>query len=277
MSATDKWGHWQVVIGIIGVIIALVGLMVAITPHDNPNANPSTNSNNNTNHINIINNLQPSTPTPTSTPTQNSISVTSSPVGASIYLEDGTYEGETPKILKDVEQGSHIITLKRAGYADWSQGIDVDPDKTISISPTLTQISAVTPIPSSDVTPTPLATTSPKPPVTPTPLDISPYLDWSFTTAKDNFYVTVPDGYSFVSVTVKIHNDGDDPISTDSSCWKFISGGVSYSCEPVTTAFNTPSQYEIKPGESLTFIINYLVKGVPTTGSLQYSKPTYYT
>ena len=184
MSATDKWGQWQVVIGIIGVIISLVGLMVAITPH-NPN------------------------------------------------------------------------------------------DKSISISPTLTQIFAVTPVPSSE-TPTPLATTSPKPPVTPIPVDISPYLDWSFTTAKDNLYVTVPDGYSFVSVTIKIHNDGDDPISTDSSCWKFISDGVSYSCEPVTTAFDTPSQYEVKPGESLTFIINYLVKGVPTTGSLQYNKPTYY-
>jgi hypothetical protein len=34
------------------------------------------------------------------TPTSNSISVISSPVGASIFLDDGTYEGETPKVLK---------------------------------------------------------------------------------------------------------------------------------------------------------------------------------
>lgn len=274
------------IIGIIGLVIALCGLVYNIS-HNNPTSSNTNEVNTSTgsaivsgNNGNItINNINP-----TSAPTPNSISVTSSPVGASIYLEDGKYEGETPKILNDINQGSHIITLKLEGYEDWSKGIEVDPDKTISISPALTLkptsnsnvISTPSITPTSNITPASTETPSPKPPITPALVDISQYLDWNYTIAKENFYVTVPEGDSFVSVTINIHNNGDVPISTDPSCWKFISDGVSYSNEPVTSAFYAPSQFEVKPGESLTFIINYLVKGTPTAGSLQYYKPTYY-
>jgi hypothetical protein len=290
------WGLWQVIIGIIAIILTIAGFMIHT---ESPNHNNTMNTNNN-----IIINNSPSTPT---TPISY-ISVSSSPVGSSVYL-DGEYEGEVPQILKNIEPGSHLITLKLTGYNDWSQAISVDAGKTVSILPTLTpdvtstSISDVTPTSTSDVTPTstsdvtptstsdvtptstsdvtPTSTsgvvTPPQNVVTPAPVDISPYLNWNFITSKDNFYVDVPEGYSFVSVTINIHNNGDDPISTDSSCWKFIFDGVSYSCESVTSAFDTPNQYEVKSGESLTFIKNYLVKGVPTTGSLQYIQPTYYT
>lgn len=65
-----------------------------------------------------------------------SISVSSSPVGASVYL-DGKYKGEVPQFLNDIGQGSHLITLKLAGYEEWSQEVSVDANKTFSISPTL--------------------------------------------------------------------------------------------------------------------------------------------
>jgi hypothetical protein len=85
--------------------------------------------------ISILAILTPITP-PSPTPTTGNISVDSNPIGASVYL-DGTYEGETPKILKDIEQGSHKITLKLEKYKSWSQTISVDACETFSLSPTL--------------------------------------------------------------------------------------------------------------------------------------------
>ena len=90
------------------------------------------------------------TPTPTPTPIQmptlaiSSIAVSSSPLGASIYL-DGKYQGETPKILKNIEPDSYLISLKLTGHEDWSQIIHVDTDKTTSISPSLIPFPTHTP------------------------------------------------------------------------------------------------------------------------------------
>jgi len=281
-----KWIKRAFVVAVIAMFATVISMFTGIGSYLFSFSHDSSITNDN----NSIAPALTSTPIPTSTATSapatipNSISVTSSPIGASIYLEDGKYEGETPKILNDINQGSHTITLKLEGYEDWSKGIEVDPDKTISISPTLTPkptsnsnvISTPSITPTSDITPASTETPSSKPPITPALVDISKYRDWNYTIAKENFYVTVPEGDSFVSVTINIHNSGDVPISTDPSCWKFISDGVSYSNEPVTSAFYAPSQFEVKPGESLTFTINYLVKGTPTAGSLQYYKPTYY-
>lgn len=194
----QDWGRWQVILGIIGIIITLGSLLIQ-------DISPSTdNSNDSVNH----NDPQNETPTETLSPV-GSISVASSPSGASVYLDDkyqgitpmtlnnteqgshrillklagyeeysqtaivdtgkevpilailtpetstgdisvtsypvgasisldGIYRGETPKVLEDIEQGSHIITLKFAGYEDWSQSISVDSDKVFSLSPTLT-------------------------------------------------------------------------------------------------------------------------------------------
>ncbi len=53
-----------------------------------------------------------------------SISVDSSPPGASIYL-DGNYQGTTPMKIKSVIADSHNITLRLVGYQDVSQTIHV--------------------------------------------------------------------------------------------------------------------------------------------------------
>jgi beta propeller repeat protein len=78
----------------------------------------------------------------TSTST-GSISVSSYPTGTSIYL-DGEYKGEAPQLLNNIEQGSHSVALKLAGYKDWSQDISIDANKMISISPTLVTLPILT-------------------------------------------------------------------------------------------------------------------------------------
>jgi len=245
-------GSWQVVLAIIAIGLTLIGLVFQLTPT-----------------------TQETPKTETDVVTTGSISVSSSPVGASVYL-DGNYEGEVPQFLNDIEQGKHSITLKLEGYEDWYEDISVGADKTVSVSPTLTptesskDTSDVSTDKSTDTSANSAFISDSENVKTPTSVDISPYLEWSFTTSKENFYIDVPNGYSYVTVTVNINNYGDVPISTDSSCWKFICDGTSYSCEPVTTAFSTPSEYEVTPGESLTFILHYLVKGEPTNASLEY-------
>lgn len=53
-----------------------------------------------------------------------SASVSSTPSGASIYL-DGTYKGTTPKTIADVPVGTHSILLTKAGYYDETATITV--------------------------------------------------------------------------------------------------------------------------------------------------------
>lgn len=198
------WGRWQVILGVIGIVITLGGSVYGVIhnhPEDGANpiqlpddTNKSPASDNKTQSSTgnisvasspsganvylddkyqgitpmILNNIEKGSHTVTlklegyedltkiasvdigkqtsileilsskeKTPATGNVSVTSSPIGASIYLYD-TYEGETPKILKDIEPGSYIITLKLVQYEDWSQTISVDPGKTFSLSPTLT-------------------------------------------------------------------------------------------------------------------------------------------
>ncbi len=53
-----------------------------------------------------------------------SIDVSSSPAGASIYV-DGTLEGTTPDTVEDLEEGSYNILLKKSGYNDWGKVVKV--------------------------------------------------------------------------------------------------------------------------------------------------------
>ena len=62
-----------------------------------------------------------------------SISVSSDPSGADIYL-DGKYQGTTPKTISDVISGDHKIELKKSGYEDWSAPVSVKADETDSVS-----------------------------------------------------------------------------------------------------------------------------------------------
>ncbi|MCK4590628.1 MAG: PQQ-binding-like beta-propeller repeat protein, partial [Candidatus Latescibacteria bacterium] len=79
-------------------------------------------------------------------PSTGSVSVSSSPSGASVYL-DGSYQGTTPKTITSIEEGSHTITLKLTDYEDGSQPINVVAGQTIGVSQDL----AKSPTPTSTI------------------------------------------------------------------------------------------------------------------------------
>jgi hypothetical protein len=94
------------------------------------------------------------TPTPTPTPAYGSISVTSIPSGADIYL-DNAYKGFTPLTIDAVSNGNHVIVLRLDRYQDSS--------RTISITGTTLNVNiALNPLP----TPTPTATSTLQPTAT---------------------------------------------------------------------------------------------------------------
>lgn len=71
------------------------------------------------------------------TPTVGSISVSSSPSGARIWL-DGTDSGKTtPVTLTEVTTGSHTIKLTISGYQDYTTTVSVTSGQTTSVSGTL--------------------------------------------------------------------------------------------------------------------------------------------
>ncbi|MCK4347220.1 MAG: PEGA domain-containing protein, partial [Thermoplasmatales archaeon] len=66
-------------------------------------------------------------------PPFGSISVSSDPSGADIYL-DGEYKGMTPKTISDIISGDHEIELKKSGYENWSDSVYVEAGETKNVS-----------------------------------------------------------------------------------------------------------------------------------------------
>ena len=69
---------------------------------------------------------------------KGSISVSSNPSGANVYL-DGIYKGTTTKILSNIPIGSHTIKITKSGYEDKTKTVTVS-EKPIQISETLNQV-----------------------------------------------------------------------------------------------------------------------------------------
>lgn len=70
--------------------------------------------------------------------TAGSISVTSDPVGAEVYV-DGRFEGETPLRLDGVAAGSHRVTLVKQGYLENRRVVDVAPGGTLDLAVPLSE------------------------------------------------------------------------------------------------------------------------------------------
>jgi hypothetical protein len=66
-------------------------------------------------------------PTPPPTPAYGSITVTSSPSGADIYI-DNVYKGLSPAVFNPIPNGNHIVLIKLDGYPDFSKGVTVAAD-----------------------------------------------------------------------------------------------------------------------------------------------------
>lgn len=272
------WGRWQVIIGIIAIVIALAGLIIT---HESSTFTPNSNDNNNSININNINNNNVSTETSKSTSPTSFITVSSSPKGASIYL-DGKYKGETPQVLSNIEQGTHLITLKLAKYEDWSQDISVDASRTISISPTLKPTD----------TPTNMATgvepegddvavvETPKEenkannePTTNLKIDNLSHVTWSYSTSKSDPNVKLYEGETLVNVSVYVKGSNDVDVSTSPYYWEFVSDGEKYSPEGSEPTFQT-NYRGISPGSRDMFYLTFIIQGEPKNAELIYNLPT---
>ena len=84
--------------------------------------------------------------TPIPNPTTGSISVTSSPSGAEVYLNNA-FRGLTPITMDSLSPGSYTVLLKLSGYSDWSSTAQVVAGQTAQLTATLTPTPTPTPTP----------------------------------------------------------------------------------------------------------------------------------
>ena len=82
-------------------------------------------------------------PAPTSAPNQiqndsESMSITSNPDGAEIYVDD-SFVGNTPGTLK-LKAGKHTVMVKQAGYKDWSRDVTADAGTDAHMTATLQKV-----------------------------------------------------------------------------------------------------------------------------------------
>ena len=104
----------------------------------------------------LVNEKVPKPAVTTTSPAQSntgSVSVYSSPLGASVLI-DGRYYGTTPANLTDIPSGNHILRLSLSGYYDYEGTIYVIPGQTTYAYGTLP------PLGQFSTTPTPVQTTA---------------------------------------------------------------------------------------------------------------------
>jgi len=71
-----------------------------------------------------------------------SIDISSSPSGASIYV-DGSLEGTTPDTVENLEEGTYRVVLKKSGYSDWGKTIKVTAGDSTEVNAYLDAIATV--------------------------------------------------------------------------------------------------------------------------------------
>lgn len=71
-----------------------------------------------------------------STPHTGVVNLDSTPSGAGIWI-DMNYHGKTPQIIGGLTAGTHSLTLRKAGYYDLKQNIEIVTGQTTSYAPTL--------------------------------------------------------------------------------------------------------------------------------------------
>lgn len=80
-----------------------------------------------------------------STMRTGTLSVMSSPAGASVYL-DSVMSGTTPVDLKSVAAGNHVVEIKAPGYTTYTSQITLKDGETLAIGPVLVKGASSTPL-----------------------------------------------------------------------------------------------------------------------------------
>ena len=81
--------------------------------------------------------VEGSTTNVSATLNKTAISVSSTPSGANIYLDNQFMGASTPFIITQLLPGSHAIKLKLNGYDDWTKMVNVVEGSTTNVSATL--------------------------------------------------------------------------------------------------------------------------------------------
>jgi hypothetical protein len=133
-------------------------------------------------------------PTPPPTPAYGSLTITTSPAGADIYI-DNVYKGLSPAVFEGIPNGNHIVLIKMDGYRDVSESVRVmGNQQTIQIP-----IAQQTAAPSGTLSPGQTLTTVTGSPAGTTPARVPGYGSLSITTSPPGALVYV-DG-SMMGVT----------------------------------------------------------------------------
>jgi Zn-dependent protease len=73
----------------------------------------------------------------------NVLTVDSVPSGASLYV-DGTLKGTTPRSIRAILAGDHTVSLKMAGYEDYTTTVNVPPGVEVNVVNTMASLSTGT-------------------------------------------------------------------------------------------------------------------------------------
>jgi len=175
-----------------------------------------------------------------------SLSVTSLPVGASLYV-DTIYEGLTNQVVGNLAVGPHTVTLKKSGYKDYTQTATVNNAQTTSLSVTLSPLVSPT---TGDLD------------VSSTPYGASVYLNGAYqgeTRASGPLYITglSPGAYSTV-----LKKSGYQDYSTTATIVAGTTAKVSAALQPASAKPTTASAEIYSKPSGADVYINNAYKGV---------------
>ena len=76
---------------------------------------------------------------------KGTLSITSTPSDAEVYVDNKNTYKTTPAIINDIPLGTHTVTLKKEGYKDYTKSITVNAEETVKIIATLEKKEAPSP------------------------------------------------------------------------------------------------------------------------------------
>jgi len=175
-----------------------------------------------------------------------SISVSSNPTGASLYV-DTIYQGVTNQIVGNLAVGTHTVTLKKSGYQDYSQTATVNNAQTTYLSLTLSPLASPT---TGDLD------------VSSTPYGASVYLNGAYkgeTRSSGPLYITglSPGAYSTV-----LKKSGYNDYSTTANIVAGKTAQVTAALQPASVKPTTASAEIYSQPSGADVYINNAYKGV---------------
>jgi len=69
------------------------------------------------------------------------LDISSEPSGALVFIDDAYMKRDTPATVADISAGSHKISLKKKGYADWVKYVSLEPEGIQELSANLQPLS----------------------------------------------------------------------------------------------------------------------------------------